>query len=107
MQKINGRFGAVARVTALMGMMLAAALTASAQTFTTLHSFDSGDGAHPNAGLIQAPDGNLYGTTSFGGEGGSTCFSGCGTIFQIAPRGTLTTFYSFCSQGGSCTDGAG
>src|SRR6202043_232824 len=31
-----------------------------------------------------------------------------GTIFKIAPNGTLTTLYRFCSQGGSnCTDGGG
>jgi hypothetical protein len=33
-----------------------------------------------------------------GGEGG--------TVFKITPSGTLTTVYSFCSQGSSsCTDG--
>jgi uncharacterized repeat protein (TIGR03803 family) len=72
---------------------------------TTLHSFDETDGDQPaDAGLVQATDGNFYGTTAFGG-GQGTCFNGgCGTVFKITPSGTLTTLYSFCSQS-NCTDG--
>src|SRR5271156_3730450 len=70
---------------------------------TTLYSFcsQSGctDGANPIAGLVQATNGNLYGTTYFGGT------NGLGTVFEITPAGQLTTLYSFCSQSG-CTDGA-
>jgi uncharacterized repeat protein (TIGR03803 family) len=68
----------------------------------TIYSFCSlsscADGGTPLAGLIQATDGNLYGTTSAGGANGG------GTIFRITTAGTLTTLYSFCSQTG-CTDG--
>jgi|HubBroStandDraft_6_1064221.scaffolds.fasta_scaffold67768_3 hypothetical protein len=39
------------------------AIASPAQTFTTLHIFDFSDGSLPYAGLIQAADGNLYGTT--------------------------------------------
>src|SRR5208282_794266 len=67
---------------------------------TTLHSFDCTDGEAPIAGLIQATDGNFYGTTSEQNNGTS------GTVFKITPSGTLTTLYSFCSQSG-CTDGEG
>ncbi len=68
-------------------------------TLTTLYSFGSqaGDGSHPEAGLIQATDGNFYGTTSLGGTYGN------GTVFKITPGGTLTTLYSFGSQ---ATDGS-
>jgi uncharacterized repeat protein (TIGR03803 family) len=71
---------------------------------TTLHNFNFTDGAYPSAQLVQATDGNFYGTTQ---GGGANCASsgGCGTVFKITPTGTLTTFYSFCSQSG-CTDGA-
>jgi uncharacterized repeat protein (TIGR03803 family) len=69
-----------------------------AQNFTTLHRFDSTDGAFPAAGLIQATDGNLYGATQGGGP------NGYGTVFKITPSGTLTTLYDFCSQSG-CPDG--
>ena len=71
---------------------------------TTLYSFcaQSGctDGSIPYAGLIQATNGDLYGTTADGGANGNY-----GTIFKITPGGALTTLYSFCSQSG-CTDGA-
>jgi uncharacterized repeat protein (TIGR03803 family) len=69
---------------------------------TTVYSFcsltDCADGYNPTAGLIQATDGNFYGTTYSGGA-----HSG-GTIFKLTPGGTLTTLYSFCSQT-SCADG--
>jgi uncharacterized repeat protein (TIGR03803 family) len=53
----------------------------------------------PSAGLVQATNGDFYGTTA----GGGAC-STCGTVFKITPSGTLTTLYSFCSQSG-CMDG--
>ena len=71
-------------------------------TLTTLYTFCAqskcADGASPWAGLIQATDGNFYGTTAGGGAKGD------GTIFKITPGGTLTTLYSFCAKSG-CTDG--
>ena len=64
------------------------------------------DGANPSSVLVQAANGNLYGTTAEGGTGAACpVFYGCGTIFEITPTGTLTTLYSFCSQSG-CADGA-
>jgi uncharacterized repeat protein (TIGR03803 family) len=63
---------------------------AGAQTLILLYSFtDGNDGDNPIAGLIQANDGNLYGTTYEGGTNGD------GTIFRIATSGTLTPVYSF------------
>src|SRR5262249_30918110 len=60
--------------------------------FTLLHKFIGAtmmDGANPLAGLIQSPDGTLYGTTQFGG-------STIGTVFKIAPDGSgLTILHSF------------
>src|ERR1019366_4999583 len=56
-----------------------------AGTLTTLHSFDYTDGEYPlGGGLVQATDGNFYGTTSEGANG-------YGTVFKITPTGTLTT----------------
>jgi uncharacterized repeat protein (TIGR03803 family) len=77
----------------------------------TLYSFcsQSGctDGQQPFATLVQAADGNFYGTTLAGGANMSCDLYGtvgCGTIFKITPSGTLTTLYSFCSQS-DCKDG--
>ena len=66
---------------------------------TTLHTFDGTDGNNPQAGLIQATDGNFYGTTFSGGTS-NYCDSGCGTVFKMTPSGSLTTLHSF-----SGTDG--
>src|SRR5271157_226339 len=60
---------------------------------TTLHSFDYTDGYQPYAMLVQATDGNFYGTTAYGG---ANCAPyGCGTVLKITPGGTLTTLHDF------------
>lgn len=62
---------------------------------TVLYSFEGGyDGSFPVAGLIQATDGNFYGTTQ---GGGAPNFQGnsCGTVFKITPSGTESVLYSF------------
>lgn len=62
-------------------------------TRTTLYSFcpqsPCTDGYSP-LGLVQATDGNFYGTTYYGG---ASYYDG--TVFKITPTGTLTTLYSF------------
>ena len=89
-----------------LGCALSIAMSpiASAQTFKVLDSFDGADGYQPYTGLVQGVNGNLYGTSLFGG-GNSACGFGCGTVFQITSTGNLTMLYSFCAQTG-CTDGA-
>lgn len=75
-------------------------------SFTSIYSFCSlascTDGAYPFAALIQATDGNLYGTTSNGGTG---CEGRCGTVYKITPAGKLTVVYNF--QGTDGTNPAG
>jgi uncharacterized repeat protein (TIGR03803 family) len=99
-------FAPAGKLTRFYGGLLyaATAMALPAQTYTTLASFDGTDGTSPSVALVQATNGDLYGTTYGGGT--NPCPSpGCGTIFKITPNGTLTTVYSFCSLSG-CTDGA-
>jgi uncharacterized repeat protein (TIGR03803 family) len=59
---------------------------------TTLYTFMGGnDGGFPVGGLDRDKQGNLYGATNLAGNG-STPF---GTVFKLAPDGTLTTLYAF------------
>ena len=84
-----------------IAILFAAAMltqSAQAQTFTVLHSFSDGpDGAYPDAGLTMDRAGNLYGTTSIGGNTGANC-GGCGTVFKLTHSGSGWVFnpiYSF------------
>jgi uncharacterized repeat protein (TIGR03803 family) len=71
---------------------------------TTLYSFcaqtNCADGAYPYAAVVQATDGNFYGTTYIGGAHGQY-----GTVFKITANGVFSTLYSFCAQT-NCADGA-
>jgi uncharacterized repeat protein (TIGR03803 family) len=72
-----------------------------AGAFTTLHIFSGypTDGSYPASGLIQATDGNFYGTTVYGGQNNAAfcdlTFPACGTVFRITPTGAFTTVYNF------------
>jgi uncharacterized repeat protein (TIGR03803 family) len=100
-QATNGNFYGITEYGGANGVGTVFQIT-STGTLTTLYSFcsQSGctDGDYPVAGLVQAINGDFYGTTVDGGA------NGVGTVFKITPSGTLTTLYNFCSQSG-CTDG--
>ncbi|HEX3432189.1 MAG TPA: choice-of-anchor tandem repeat GloVer-containing protein [Rhizomicrobium sp.] len=69
-------------------------------TYTVLYSFGSlgPDGEYPSGGLVRDGNGNLYGTTEYGS--GTGCGgSGCGTVFEVTPKGKETILYQF--TGGS------
>ena len=62
-------------------------LTPSPWTLNTIYAFTNGtDGREPNAGLLMAGSGNLYGTTSAGGSGGA------GTVFEMMLSGGVWNF---------------
>ncbi|MBD5654872.1 MAG: hypothetical protein IAI50_06790 [Candidatus Eremiobacteraeota bacterium] len=90
--------------------MITAIAPGSAASLQTLHRFtDTGNGtkshyalgASPQSELLQASDGNFYGTAIEGGSGpcpdpyGGGKIVGCGTIFRMTPQGTVTALYSF------------
>ncbi|HKF01757.1 MAG TPA: choice-of-anchor tandem repeat GloVer-containing protein [Candidatus Sulfotelmatobacter sp.] len=54
----------------------------TAGTFTTLHQFAYTNGAFPTAALIQAANGDFYGTTNLGGL--AKCTQSCGTVFSLS-----------------------
>jgi uncharacterized repeat protein (TIGR03803 family) len=69
---------------------------------TVLHSFKGGaDGSSPVA-LVLDVDGNLYGTTLYGGTG--SCGGGCGLVFKLTPNSqggwTESVIYNFQSSDG-------
>jgi uncharacterized repeat protein (TIGR03803 family) len=63
-------------------------------TEATLYTFSTAGGYNPDAGLLTASDGNLYGTTRYGGA------DNVGTLFEISPAGTFISWDDFTGVGG-------
>jgi uncharacterized repeat protein (TIGR03803 family) len=84
---------------AFSALLLICNRPAQAQTEKVLYSFgsQSGDATYPAAGLVFDKEGNLYGTTYYGGA------NNLGTVFEITSAGTEKVLCSFGSQTG---DGA-
>ena len=73
---------------------VAAAVCASAQTFTTMLTFDQHNGKFPLGPLVQGSNGSLLGTSEQGGK------DDLGTIFGMTTEGTETFVYGFCASAG-------
>jgi uncharacterized repeat protein (TIGR03803 family) len=65
-----------------------------AQTVKTIFSFNGGDGDAPSSSLVQATNGQFYGTTAIN----------FGVVFSITPSGREEDLYSFCDP---CSAGYG
>jgi uncharacterized repeat protein (TIGR03803 family) len=76
------KFGAVYKITAK-------------GKFTVLHTFNGRDGANPFGHLLQASDGNFYGTTLDGGA------HNLGVIFRISQSGEFKVLFNFDSKFGA------
>ncbi len=84
----------------VIGLIMLSAAHAAIPTITALHVFNGTDGDTPYAPLMQASDGNFYGTTVHGGDDGHGCTQGCdGTIFKITPQGQYTLLHTFVGGG--------
>jgi uncharacterized repeat protein (TIGR03803 family) len=70
------------------------------RTLTVLHTFKGGlDGASPQAGLLLDGAGNLFGSSSRGGN------SENGTVFRISKDGTYTVLHRFTGADGTAPNG--
>jgi uncharacterized repeat protein (TIGR03803 family) len=95
---------AMTRVLTAAMIVITLASGAWSQTEKILHTFTGGvDGFLPQAGLVFDGKGNLYGTTSGGGNANSEVCS-CGTVFELSPatNGTWTKnlLYTFTGANG-------
>src|SRR6267154_868063 len=71
----------IARLFAAAAILLTLTSTGRAQSIEKiLHTFTGSDGARPMAGMTMDSQGNLFGTTAFGGA-----FGCCGTAFELSP----------------------
>ena len=81
----------------LVASLLLPACPASAVNLTTLASFNGSNGTNPMSDLIADAEGNLYGTTYYGGA------NNYGTVFRIdAGTHALTTLVTFNWSNGVC-----
>jgi uncharacterized repeat protein (TIGR03803 family) len=79
------------------------AQSGGAWTETVLYRFNGGtngaeivDGAYPLGGLVRDNEGNLYGTTTSGGDLTGLCFAtGCGVVYKLDLAGNLTVLHAF------------
>jgi uncharacterized repeat protein (TIGR03803 family) len=65
---------------------------------TILYNFTGGtDGGEPHGSLVRDAQGNLYGTTEYGGDLNALCagMQGCGVVFKISPTGRETVLHRF------------
>jgi uncharacterized repeat protein (TIGR03803 family) len=79
-----------------LGCGLVFKVTSTGTEEVLYHFKGKGDGANPAASVVLDMQGNLYGTTSFGGRFGGICTSyGCGTVFKLTPTGKEGVLYRF------------
>jgi uncharacterized repeat protein (TIGR03803 family) len=71
-------------------------MTAGGQ-FVWVHNFTGIDGQNPYGPIIQASDGNFYGTTKGGGS------SGYGVVYRITPAGVYKVLFNFNATAGPGT----
>ena len=99
------------RIQLALGSLVLAlfAVAAPAQTASNIYNFDfAGSGAQGAIpfGLIQASDGNLYGTTDYGGlldaSAGNTV--GSGVVYRLTPAGVFSIVYECPGNGLTCVE---
>src|SRR5450631_50010 len=87
----------------LLFLLLPVLAVAQTYTYSTLVNFPPATQQGPfwpGSRLLMDADGNLYGTSLYGGIYGSAS-GGYGTAFKVTPQGVLTVLHNF----GNATDG--
>jgi hypothetical protein len=105
------RHGPVVRSLAIVVVAITLAVTAQAENrFKTLYRFREfqTDGGIPTGALVMDANGNLYGTTIYGGYFYQPFETTCGTVFELSPtkarRGgwEKKTLYKFTGEADGC-----
>jgi uncharacterized repeat protein (TIGR03803 family) len=87
--RITNSYGSA---TSAVAVLTITSVTHAGVTLETLYSFDTnGFGTYPRASLLQANDGNFYGTASIGGSGSTAE----GTVFRFTTNGIISLVHSF------------
>jgi uncharacterized repeat protein (TIGR03803 family) len=85
---------------------LALAPAVQAQTVTNIRNYDFpqsfAEGGNPWGNLVQASDGNLYGTALCCGPSFNSTTGGTGVIFKITPAGEYSILYACGTTAGDC-----
>jgi len=82
----------------------------TAWTESVLFTFTGTNGEFPHGSLIKDSAGNFYGTT--GNGGGTSCYQGCGTVFELSPpvapqtAWTQTILTAFTGTNGEIPEGS-
>src|SRR5262245_16963398 len=87
--KARRGFAAIRLAVAVCAAALASSGVAGAQVIQPLHPFDSATEGSQASGLIQAIDGNFYGTRRSSGP------SSLGSVFKMTPAGIVTVLHAF------------
>jgi uncharacterized repeat protein (TIGR03803 family) len=95
-QATDGNFYGVATQGGTYGAGTVYEMTGDHSAVNVVYNFTgAADGGNPVGGIVQASDGNLYGTTYSGGA------NGAGVLFRLTLNGTYTVLHNFDSGSGS------
>lgn len=94
-QAANGNFYGVTTGGGANNQGVIYSYSATAGVYSELRAFSGGDGAYPQAELVQGADNVLYGVASGGGT------TNQGTIFRVTTGGAFTLLHSFTGPDGA------
>jgi uncharacterized repeat protein (TIGR03803 family) len=99
--KLSGMMAVALTMLAIVVMFAGAAVSAQAQTPTTLHGFQNvpTDACQPENNIIQGRDGNMYGVGLYCGTNNT------GAVYKISPTGAESVLLSFPSNWSFCFSG--